>query len=339
MPGKTPTHSPVDEIVAHHAEMVRALRDRTEDLIAVASFGDSTVPATSAVVDYLSATVFPHAAAEETTLYATASRFERRLVDGLILEHQALHRLGSELAAAREPGDRVAIAGAITEIFALHATKENDLILPTLMEHAPGDVTRLVQAMHEQFDHEQEPAASIEIDVRGLPHAARHEEIFGRLSGLSAREALVIINDHDPAPLRSQLNARWPGDFSWAYEESGPERWKVVMTRIGQTAGNGDGGDDRADPDLDVRDDPPATRHKRIFETYAQLSPGTAFVLVNDHDPKPLYYQFEAEHHGEFEWDVLESGPEVWRVRIGRPAVMSRSAVPALDVAKQPGHG
>jgi uncharacterized protein (DUF2249 family) len=237
MPSKTPTHSPVDEIVAHHAEMVRDLRDLSDDLIAVASFGDSTVPATAAVVDYLTATVFPHAAAEEITLYTTASRFERRLVDGLILEHQALHRLGSELAAAREAGDRVAIAGAITELFALHATKENDLILPTLMEHAPGDVTRLVQAMHEEFDREQQPAATIEIDVRELPHTTRHEEIFGRLGRLSPREALVIVNDHDPAPLRYQLDALWPGNFSWAYEEKGPERWKVAITRIGQTAG------------------------------------------------------------------------------------------------------
>jgi uncharacterized protein (DUF2249 family) len=46
-------------------------------------------------------------------------------------------------------------------------------------------------------------------------------------------------------------------------------------------------------------------------------------VLVNDHDPKPLRYQFEAEHAGEFTWEYLESGPEVWRVRIGRPASLA----------------
>ena len=74
-----------------------------------------------------------------------------------------------------------------------------------------------------------------------------------------------------------------------------------------------------ADPDLDVRNDPPARRHQLIFETYGALEPGTAFVLVNDHDPKPLYYQFAAEHEGDFTFDYLESGQETWRVRIGRP--------------------
>ncbi len=74
------------------------------------------------------------------------------------------------------------------------------------------------------------------------------------------------------------------------------------------------------DTQLDVRNEIPARRHTLIFETYTALEPGTGFVLVNDHDPKPLYYQFDAEHKGDFTWDYLEEGPEVWRVRIGRPA-------------------
>lgn len=70
---------------------------------------------------------------------------------------------------------------------------------------------------------------------------------------------------------------------------------------------------------LDVRSLVPMERHRLIFETYAALKPGEAFALVNDHDPKPLYYQFEAEHSGQFTWQYLEEGPETWRVQIGRP--------------------
>ena len=69
---------------------------------------------------------------------------------------------------------------------------------------------------------------------------------------------------------------------------------------------------------LDVRNDPPIRRHAMIFEAFDALDVGTAFVLVNDHDPKPLYYQFAAEQGGTFSWDYLEQGPQVWRVRIGR---------------------
>jgi uncharacterized protein (DUF2249 family) len=70
---------------------------------------------------------------------------------------------------------------------------------------------------------------------------------------------------------------------------------------------------------LDVRSEPPARRLELIFDTYNALAAGEGFVLVNDHDPKPLWYQFEAEHAGAYSWDYLTEGPAVWRVRIGRP--------------------
>ncbi|MHB1435895.1 MAG: DUF2249 domain-containing protein [Thermoplasmata archaeon] len=69
---------------------------------------------------------------------------------------------------------------------------------------------------------------------------------------------------------------------------------------------------------LDVRSTPPSQRHPKIFGAYERLAPGGSFVLVNDHDPKPLYYQFQAEHTGQFVWEYLETGPETWRVRIGK---------------------
>jgi uncharacterized protein (DUF2249 family) len=69
---------------------------------------------------------------------------------------------------------------------------------------------------------------------------------------------------------------------------------------------------------LDVRDLPPPRRHALIFDTCGNLAVGDAVILVNDHDPKPLYYQFEAEQPGRFGWEYVESGPEIWRVRITR---------------------
>lgn len=74
------------------------------------------------------------------------------------------------------------------------------------------------------------------------------------------------------------------------------------------------------DPELDVRTEPPARRHELIFDTYDKLDAGAGFILVNDHDPKPLYHQLSAEQPGTFTWDYLEQGPQVWRVRIGRVA-------------------
>jgi uncharacterized protein (DUF2249 family) len=69
---------------------------------------------------------------------------------------------------------------------------------------------------------------------------------------------------------------------------------------------------------LDVRVIPPREKHPTIFQTFDALDSGDSFVLVNDHDPFPLRYQFEAERTGLFSWRYLEQGPVVWRVEIGR---------------------
>lgn len=71
---------------------------------------------------------------------------------------------------------------------------------------------------------------------------------------------------------------------------------------------------------LDVRKLPPAQRHERVFAHFEALSAGESFVLINDHDPKPLYYQMSAEHPGILVWEYVEKGPSTWRVRIGKRA-------------------
>lgn len=71
---------------------------------------------------------------------------------------------------------------------------------------------------------------------------------------------------------------------------------------------------------VDVRAIAPPDRHPLIFDAFSKLLPGEAMLLVNDHDPKPLHQQLLATHGGEFKWEYVESGPEVWRVRIDRVA-------------------
>jgi hypothetical protein len=52
------------------------------------------------------------------------------------------------------------------------------------------------------------------------------------------------------------------------------------------------------DPPLDVRNVVPRERQTLIFDTYTGLKPGEAFILINDHDPRPLYYQFRGGTYG-----------------------------------------
>jgi len=71
--------------------------------------------------------------------------------------------------------------------------------------------------------------------------------------------------------------------------------------------------------ELDVRKIEPKRKHPTIFETFEGLNSGESFVIINDHDPKPLKYQMAAERgEDKFSWEYLQEGPEIWKVRIGK---------------------
>lgn len=69
---------------------------------------------------------------------------------------------------------------------------------------------------------------------------------------------------------------------------------------------------------IDIRQFVSAVKHRTIFYLWDALSPGTSMFLVNDHDPKPLYYQLAAEYPEQFRWTYVEQGPEVWRVEVAK---------------------
>lgn len=74
------------------------------------------------------------------------------------------------------------------------------------------------------------PAATT-LDVRTLAPHERHATIFHGFDTLPAGHALLLINDHDPLPLRYQLQTRSGGQFDWAYLEAGPDLWRVQITK------------------------------------------------------------------------------------------------------------
>ena len=71
------------------------------------------------------------------------------------------------------------------------------------------------------------------IDLRTIAPRERHALVFGRFDALQAGQAMQLVNDHDPLPLRFQFDDRTPGQFEWAALESGPDVWRVQITRVG----------------------------------------------------------------------------------------------------------
>lgn len=71
------------------------------------------------------------------------------------------------------------------------------------------------------------------LDLRVIAPRERHFLIFGRFAALAPGQALQLVNDHDPRPLRHQFDERFGGQFEWTALEAGPTVWRVQITRVG----------------------------------------------------------------------------------------------------------
>lgn len=114
------------------------------------------------------------------------------------------------------------------------------------------------------------------LDVRQLPHQERHQRIFEQLDGLGVGDTLRLVNDHDPAPLRVQLEANRPSQFRWDYVESGPDQWAIDITSVARVVD--------ARPTLAAGGEPFA----EIMAAAAQVSDGEVLVIYAPFDPVPL---------------------------------------------------
>jgi uncharacterized protein (DUF2249 family) len=74
------------------------------------------------------------------------------------------------------------------------------------------------------------------------------------------------------------------------------------------------------DTRLDVREVPHSQRHALVLSMVAALPVGEAVVLVASHAPRPVLAEVDGRFGAQIQTQWLQSGPEVWQVRLERLA-------------------
>ncbi|MFT4110242.1 DUF2249 domain-containing protein [Propionicimonas sp.] len=70
-----------------------------------------------------------------------------------------------------------------------------------------------------------------ELLASSLPKVLRHGAIIGGLTSMKPGQKVVLVVDHDPLPLLTQLNRVAPGALDLAYLERGPAVFRLEFTR------------------------------------------------------------------------------------------------------------
>ena len=70
------------------------------------------------------------------------------------------------------------------------------------------------------------------LDGRTMPCSVKHALILKTWRELSPGDYFILVNDHDPAPLRNQFEVEFPGTFTWDYLERGPEGVRIKLRKL-----------------------------------------------------------------------------------------------------------
>lgn len=155
------------------------------------------------------------------------------------------------------------------------------------------------------------------LNVSLLEPKLKHPTVFSWFDALAEGESFILLNDHDPIPLFYEMKAERGEIFNWNKIENGPEVWRVEITKTKSSTKNTaqsekeDNNSSKPDDEiftLNVTLLEPRLKHPTIFKHFDALKPGEAFRILNDHDPKPLYYQMLGERGNVFTWDYLQTG-------------------------------
>ncbi|MFT3870498.1 MAG: DUF2249 domain-containing protein [Nibricoccus sp.] len=75
------------------------------------------------------------------------------------------------------------------------------------------------------------PAEKI-YDARTLSCEVKQPQVFARARNLAPGDYFVLINGHNPLPLRYLLDSAHPGQFSWENIQQDPNAFAVRVSRL-----------------------------------------------------------------------------------------------------------
>jgi uncharacterized protein (DUF2249 family) len=212
------------------------LRSGLAELIAEHSVVDGVQSQSAELADFCLHELRGYLVTADRDLYAPAAGDDetRLLVDALRVGAAALDAQIDQLAAAQSV-DGARLGVMIAAALDLHFQIEESVLLPALAG-LPGVDPSLLAADVRAYLAGEQVAQPTVIDVRRIARGGRHPRVFARYARLAPGEAFILVNSHDPKPLRREFEAIHPGAFSWDYLQAGPEEWRVRIGRVAADA-------------------------------------------------------------------------------------------------------
>ncbi|MEK6646591.1 MAG: DUF438 domain-containing protein [Candidatus Firestonebacteria bacterium] len=189
-----------------------------------------------------------------------------------------------------------------------HHQREEDVLFPSLEKHNVVEPPNIMKLDHLEFRKRKQELFKIANNSEQYEFTDFKKKIIGLGEYLTKElESHIFKEDNILYQIALQILTK--------------EEWGEVKKgcdKIGYCCFTPADQENSKIVELDLRQMPPFERHEKIFNIWDNLKSGYTLKIINDHDPKPLHYQFEAEQKGKYEWEYIEKGPKDWSVQIKR---------------------
>ncbi|MBI2858260.1 MAG: DUF438 domain-containing protein, partial [Chloroflexi bacterium] len=169
-----------------------------------------------------------------------------------------------------------------------HHLREEEALFPAIEKHDITEPPQIMREEHVEFRQRKKELYMLSLRYEEHPFPEFKTSVI-ELGDFIAKELESHIFKEDNILYQIALQVLTPQE--WEYI-------KKLCDKIGYccfTPGDRKE-EDKKMVDLDLRQIMPFERHELIFEKWDALKPGETLRIINDHDPKPLHYQFEAEY-------------------------------------------
>lgn len=146
------------------------------------------------------------------------------------------------------------------------------------------------------------PLSETVVDARDLPCREKLALIFRTWTELAVGASFVLVNEHDPVPVRRQLETNFPGCCAWEYLRVTEDECRIRIMRLAASPNTAASarpfrcaGDKEGEPEVvDVRGLEPPEPMLRILEAAEALEQGATLTALTDRRPIHLLPELEA---------------------------------------------
>lgn len=207
--------APLDQ---EHSVLVWQTCAYADDLTEAARSGRGLTKAYDAMLEFLHYRLLPYLSDEERQLPPDRLR-DDHLLRLLVTDHERLRADVDNIESSRTRPVLVLATDALVDRLDRHVRREESWIAPEQLAVPDIDAWALPLLLDDQ------------IDIDALPQERSADLVRHRLGWLRPGEALYLESRSDLHPLWRRIHAVDGNRYVWVYDEDGPTRWHVKVSR------------------------------------------------------------------------------------------------------------